>query len=419
MSHSGWSTSNYISAVGGTIPTGYPYTLAIRGKFPSAGTGAGLGLVADSNNYSWVGIYNIGVMRVGVSVKATTEDVIFGGTNLSTATWYSIVCVFRSATDREIYLNGVSDGTGSTSKSPSSFTSARAGLNGAGGQAFPGSLGEGAIWNVALSLSDIQSLGIANVSPLLVRRDALTTYLPLLDSGTLDLMAPAATVTGTLTKDNDHPRVILPRQRSLIIPKSAGGGGEEQAVGSSAGSATAAATGQSTARASSTVAGTSTVAATGRSTAASVANAAGTSTADATGTFTGEVQAVGTAAGTSSASAVGASTGGTTTDTHDGFGYGDPFRRKRRPKKGKREKAVEDLLKKLMGLVPDDPPPAIEAEAEIAQASVERLFAPTVDVTPNLEALQFAQLQLAKLEAMLNRYLEDEDDEDDLLLMAA
>ena len=106
-------------------------------------------------------------------------------------------------------------------------------------------------------------------------------------------------------------------------------------------------------------------------------------------------------------------------DTHDGIGYGDPFRRKRRPKKGKREKAVEDLLKKLMGLVPDDPPPAIEAEAEIAQASVERLFAPTVDVTPNLEALQFAQLQLAKLEAMLNRYLEDEDDEDDLLLMAA
>ena len=112
-------------------------------------------------------------------------------------------------------------------------------------------------------------------------------------------------------------------------------------------------------------------------------------------------------------------TGQSTADTHDGIGYGDPFRRKRRPKKGKREKAVEDLLKKLMGLVPDDPPPAIEAEAEIAQASVERLFAPTVDVTPNLEALQFAQLQLAKLEAMLNRYLEDEEDDDDLLLMAA
>jgi len=112
-------------------------------------------------------------------------------------------------------------------------------------------------------------------------------------------------------------------------------------------------------------------------------------------------------------------TGQSTADTHDGIGYGDPFRRKRRPKKGKREKAVEDLLKKLMGLVPDDPPPEIEAEAEIAQASVERLFAPTVDVTPNLEALQFAQLQLAKLEAMLNRYLEDEEDDDDLLLMAA
>ena len=351
----------------------------------------------------------------GTSAASTVAAT--GATSLSSGTWYSLVARFSAINSRLIYVGGVQDGSNTSSRTPTGISNARVGVRGNVSGAALGSLAEVAIWNVALSADDIAAL--ATVSPLLIRPDVLVCYIPLLDSGTLDLVAPAATVTGTLTKDNDHPRVILPRQRSLIIPKSAGGGGEEQAVGSSAGSATAAATGQSTARASSTVAGTSTVAATGRSTAASVANAAGTSTAAATGTFTGEVQAVGAAAGTSSASAVGASTGGTTTDTHDGFGYGDPFRRKRRPKKGKREKAVEDLLKKLMGLIPDDPPPAIEAEAEIAQASVERLFAPTVDVTPNLEALQFAQLQLAKLEAMLNRYLEDEDDEDDLLLMAA
>lgn len=412
MSHSGWSASNYISAVAGAFPTAVPFTIHALYKPTTV-----------SGNYVIAEIYFSSSQRFlfyqsGTSIAALqTPGGQASGATLTADVWQSVCARFGAADSRQAFINGTQVGTNTTSGTPTTPTNVRIGLLDNGTLPASGSLAEVAIWNASLTDDEIASL--VYTSALLIRPASLVCYIPLLGSGTLDLVAPAATVTGTLTKDNDHPRVILPRQRSLIIPKSAGGGGEEQAVGSSAGSATAAATGQSTARASSTVAGTSTVAATGRSTAAAVGNAAGSSTAAATGTYTGEVQAVGTAAGTSSASAVGASTGGTTTDTHDGFGYGDPFRRKRRPKKGKREKAVEDLLKKLMGLVPDDPPPAIEAEAEIAQASVERLFAPTVDVTPNLEALQFAQLQLAKLEAMLNRYLEDEEDDDDLLLMAA
>lgn len=415
MSHSGWGAANYINTTTGTIPSGVPLTMHARFKGATQPANARAAtLYFDASNYFDIRT-NTSIVQAVVNGTAISNG---GSLSWSTGTWYSLVGVFASSTSRTVYLDGVAATTNTTSATPTGTTTFSVGGR-AGVLPFSGSLADVALWNVALSADDINALA-AGVSPLLIRPDALVHYLPLLDSGTLDLMAPAATVTGTLTKDNDHPRVILPRQRSLIIPKGAGGGGgEEQAVGSSAGSATAAAAGQSTARASGTIAGTSTVAATGQSTAASVGSAAGTSTAAATGAFTGEVQAVGSAAGASTASAVGSSTGGTTTDTHDGIGYGDPFRRKRRPKKGKREKAVEDLLKKLMGLVPDDPPPAIEVEAEIAQASVERLFAPTVDVTPNLEALQFAQLQLAKLEAMLNRYIEESEDEDDLLLMAA
>lgn len=103
-----------------------------------------------------------------------------------------------------------------------------------------------------------------------------------------------------------------------------------------------------------------------------------------------------------------------TTDTHDGF---DPYARKRKAKGGKRKKEVEDLLAKLMGLVPEDAPEEIEQAVEVAKATVERISAPQVDYTDQIAALQTAQLQLAKLDALLRSY-EDEEEDEDLLLMS-
>jgi len=108
------------------------------------------------------------------------------------------------------------------------------------------------------------------------------------------------------------------------------------------------------------------------------------------------------------------SLGGSGSDTHDGF---DPYARKRKAKGGKRKKEVEDLLAKLMGLVPEDAPEEIEQAVEVAKATVERISAPQVDYTDQIAALQTAQLQLAKLDALLRSY-EDEEEDEDLLLMS-
>lgn len=106
--------------------------------------------------------------------------------------------------------------------------------------------------------------------------------------------------------------------------------------------------------------------------------------------------------------------GVSTVDTHDGF---DPYARKRKAKGGKRKKEVEDLLAKLMGLVPEDASEEIEQAVEVAKATVERISAPQVDYTDQIAALQTAQLQLAKLDALLRSY-EDEEEDEDLLLMS-
>lgn len=221
MSHSGWSSTNYISAIGGATPTAVPLTFHARYKTASfAATARLVAIYFASTGYG----FRLQVSS-GQKLTAQTQDAgglrnAVGATSIGTD-WVSAVATFASATDRKVYLNGTQDASNTTSATPTGTTiSGNVGYSGG----FPalGSVAEAAIWNVALSAEDIAALN--NVSPLLIRPDALVAYIPLLDSGTLDLVAPAATVTGTLTKDNDHPSVIYPRRKALWVPKVISGG---------------------------------------------------------------------------------------------------------------------------------------------------------------------------------------------------
>jgi len=105
-------------------------------------------------------------------------------------------------------------------------------------------------------------------------------------------------------------------------------------------------------------------------------------------------------------------------DTHDGF---DPYVRKRRAKRAERQKDVEDTLARLMGLVPEDAPQEIAEAAQIAQAVVERITAPTdtIDYTVSLAALDAAALQVARLERLIAAWIADNEEDDDFLLLGA
>jgi hypothetical protein len=171
---------------------------------------ASINLNADNNFLLMVD--SLGRPLFQVTAIAATSNAT-ASTAISVGAWYAIGGVAASATDRKIYVNGVEDGSSTTSRTPLALTTQRIGADVDGNPGF-GSLAEVAVWNVALSADDMAAL--AFMSPLLIRPDALVSYLPLLDSGALDYMAAPATVTGVLVRDNDHPRVIYPRRRNKV-----------------------------------------------------------------------------------------------------------------------------------------------------------------------------------------------------------
>lgn len=223
MSHSGWSSSNYIT-VNGTPVTALPLTIHARLKQSAQSTNrACVAIGSDTSNYISLG-YNSSTLRLRIVTAGTATNYSSGSGALSTGAWASIVGVFNTTTDRRGYVDGVEQVNNTVSKTTPTISTVRIGDSSALSET-EGSLAEVAIWNVALSTDEIAALVFK--SPKSIRPDALVTYLKLLDNASRDEVALPATVTGTLTKDTDHPRVYYQRRNSgLWTPNfSAGGGG--------------------------------------------------------------------------------------------------------------------------------------------------------------------------------------------------
>ena len=101
--------------------------------------------------------------------------------SISANTWHHGCIVHASLTDRAVLLDGGSKGTDTTSRTPANLDAVRiAGRIDDGSlQPYSGAIAHAAIWNAALSDSEVALLA-SGVSPLLVRRDALVAYWPLL-----------------------------------------------------------------------------------------------------------------------------------------------------------------------------------------------------------------------------------------------
>lgn len=131
-------------------------------------------------------------------------------------TWQHVCGVFAASNSRAIYLDGANKQTNTTSvtvATPDRVTLGTRYSSGARGLYFNGSIAEAAIWNVALSDSDVAILAMG-VSPLLVRPDALVWYAPIVGqySPEIDLrQGISATVTGAVAAE--HPRVFYPKRR--------------------------------------------------------------------------------------------------------------------------------------------------------------------------------------------------------------
>lgn len=214
MSLSGWSASNYISAIAGSFPTAPPFTVACWYNPSSAPPGATLvSIYKDASNFfsleSISGNFRFRSRAAAVNSSAQ------GGT-VTTGAWTHVVGRAGSTTDRELYVNGASAATNVTSSAPTTPTIFNIGaLNGS--TLATGSLAEIGVWNVSLTADEIASLA-AGADPLSIRPSALISLIRGDNGGTVDLVATVATVTGTLTQDADHPAVFRSRRRQRIVP---------------------------------------------------------------------------------------------------------------------------------------------------------------------------------------------------------
>jgi hypothetical protein len=134
----------------------------------------------------------------------------------TTSAWVHLAAVFPSAATREIFVNGVSEGSGSgaATVSPARFSIAvrtDGGIPAASPSYYEGDLADVCAFDVALSARQVASLA-AGASPLMVARGNLRMYAPLWGEASTEpnFRGVGFTLTGSPTKGASRPRVFLP-----------------------------------------------------------------------------------------------------------------------------------------------------------------------------------------------------------------
>ena len=163
------------------------------------------------------------VKRGGAAGSATTSS------GYSINTWHHATAVFTSNSDRDVYIDGGSAGNDTTSATPASLDTTRIGARASSGTdgPFAGRIAEAAIWNIALSTSEIAQLA-SGFSPLLVRPDALTNYWPLGGIARFSASSAASDYVGAYPlspndtpTEADHPQIFYPTT-PIILTAAAG-----------------------------------------------------------------------------------------------------------------------------------------------------------------------------------------------------
>lgn len=179
-------TTQYLS--GSAVLTATPLTMACWFLANNAtATYALMSLgVAGSANHRF-SLYTAGAVAgdpIRVITQTTGTSFADSTTGYSANIWQHACGVFASATDRRAYVNGGSEGTNATSRIPAGINSSYlAAQHGASPVVlFSGRIAEAAIWDVALSASEIAALA-RGVSPLRIRPGNLKAYWPLYGVG--------------------------------------------------------------------------------------------------------------------------------------------------------------------------------------------------------------------------------------------
>ena len=189
----------------------YPFTINFWGRLASGGVKSNFVTLHNTSDSYRFAIFT------NTSDQLTLSAVDSGGntdtsattTSVITNTWFMGTGVFTSATSRTIYLNGTDATTGTTSRTPTTPTRILlfADYTGAVSVNCSGIIGEVAVWDAALTSSDVASL-YTTAKASLIRPSNLQIYYPLFRTATA-----IVNVTGKSTTVNNNTRIFAHHRR--------------------------------------------------------------------------------------------------------------------------------------------------------------------------------------------------------------
>lgn len=148
-----------------------------------------------------------------------------GGGTVSTAStstgytanqWHQAGAVAAATNSGAVYIDGGSKGTNTTTIDAGTIDTTNIGTRWitTRGAFMSGDIAEVGIWNAALDDAEMASLG-KFVSPLFIRPESLVFYWP--GVRTLNDTVGGLVLTASGTAVSDHPRILYPSNRSVIV----------------------------------------------------------------------------------------------------------------------------------------------------------------------------------------------------------
>jgi hypothetical protein len=204
----------------------FPLTFACWFYVPSAGFGNTLmNSGGDASlHYHWMTAHDSSKTVQVASRSGLGGSSASTTTNWSDDTWHHACTVIASATSRSVFLDGGGKATNIGSQSPTinQFNLAVRFYNATYAQHHNGYIAEAAVWNVALTDSEVVILA-SRAYPLSVRLQSVVSYWPLMRSP-IDIRGNYELTAAGSPSAVDHPPIVYPVPQLWVpAPPAAGG----------------------------------------------------------------------------------------------------------------------------------------------------------------------------------------------------
>lgn len=209
---------NDLLNVNSTVLTAFPLSMACWFYHTASSNGQLMALTASANNNNWISI-TAGVTSVTAQTNGAGGFVAaLTSAGYSLNTWNHACGVFSASNSRSAFVNGGSKVTNTTNSVPAGLARTSIGVlnRPTPVEYMTGRIAEAAIWNSALSDSQVASLA-KGVSPLLIQPENLVFYAPLIGNNSPETDYVGSfnmTVTGAIKAG--HSPVFNPRRRNTF-----------------------------------------------------------------------------------------------------------------------------------------------------------------------------------------------------------